>query len=195
MARRGPRTDGADTRAAIVDVAREHFADRGYDGTSLRGIARDAGVDPALVHHYFDGKAALFAATIGVPADPEVLVGRIVDGPRDAVGERLVTTFLDVWDDPATAGRPRAVLSALLSSDAGFAPVRGFLLAEVFGRVTRELDVDEPARRAGLVGAQLVGLLVARHVAGLPGVADAPREQVVADVAPVLQRYLTAPLP
>src|SRR6478752_1083882 len=91
---RGRRPGGPDTRTVIVDAARSSFAANGYDKSSLRGIARDAGVDPALVHHYFDGKAALFAETLSMPVDPARLVERIVAGGPEGVGRRLIETFL-----------------------------------------------------------------------------------------------------
>lgn len=189
--RRGPRTRG-DARADILAAAAEQFAAHGYDRTSLRGVARAAGVDPALVHHYFDGKGELFAATMALPLDPAPIVAGIAEGPRGQVGERLVRTLLAVWDAPEMAGRPRALLSAQLSSDAGFGPLRGFLLTEVFGRLAEALEVDDGPRRSGLVASQMVGLILMRYVVELPGIADADPESLVGDLAPVIQGYLFA---
>ena len=94
-ARRGRRPAGEDTRGLITEAARSEFADKGYEGTSMRAVARVAGVDPALVHHYFEGKADLFAQSVVLTrVNPAVMVERVLDGPLDTLGDRLVRTFL-----------------------------------------------------------------------------------------------------
>lgn len=108
MARRtGRRPGNPGTREAILDAARTSFAQRGFDGSTIRGIAGTAGVDPALVHHYFGSKDQLFLAAMQAPIDPRELLPKVLDGDRDGIGERLVRMFLTVWDSPVgTAGRP-----------------------------------------------------------------------------------------
>lgn len=184
---------GEDTRGLIVDAARAEFSAVGYDATSLRAVARSAGVDPALVHHYFDGKAALFAAVMDVPVDPGAMVGRILAGPREQVGEGLVRLFLQVWDGAETRHRFVALLRSAVSHEDAAAMLRGFLAREVFGRVVRELDPDaeDGDLRAGLAAGQMIGLAMARYVIALPGVVEATHDELAARVGPVLQAYLT----
>ena len=110
--RRGRRPAGEDTRGLIEEAARAEFAERGYDGTTLRAVARRAGVDAALVHHYFEGKADLFAqAVVLTRVNPGHVVAGL-QGPSDTLGDRLVRTFLSVWDDPVNGERLVAMLRA-----------------------------------------------------------------------------------
>src|SRR3954452_17573913 len=108
MVRTGRRPGNQDTREAILTAARDAFAERGFDGASIRAIAATAGVDPALVHHYFGGKDQLFLAAIEAPIDPAKAIQEVVAGGLDGIGERLVRMFLTVWDSPA--GTPAAAL-------------------------------------------------------------------------------------
>ena len=215
MSPRGRRPGGVDTRAVILDAAASEFADLGYDTTSMRGIARRAEVDPALVHHYFGGKAQLFAAVMDIPADPAVLIARVVEGPREQVGEALVRTFLAVWDSPE--GRPRfqALVRAAVTHDEATRMLREFLVREVFGRVQRGLATDAtdatdptdadgeagtagrgraaPADlelRAGLAASQMVGLAMMRYIVEFPAVVDASHDDLARLVGPTIQRYL-----
>ncbi|WP_029212740.1 TetR family transcriptional regulator [Arsenicicoccus bolidensis] len=190
MSPRGRRPAGEDARAQIVEAARAELAAKGYDGTSLRGVARAAGVDPALVHHYFDGKAAVFAAAMEVPVDPRVVVDGILEAPDDRLGESLVRGFLHVWDTPAGRERIAALLRSAATHDDPMTLLRQFLLHEVFGRVAGRVGPQDLERRAALVATQMIGLAFARYVAGLPGVADAEPDELVAAVGPVIQRYL-----
>jgi AcrR family transcriptional regulator len=195
MSPRGRRPGGVDTRQAIVEAARVDFADQGYDGTSLRGVARRAAVDPALVHHYFGGKAQLFAAVMDIPADPAALISAVVDGPRDQVGEALVRTFLAVWDSEDGRQRFQALMRAAVSHEEATRMLREFLTREVFGRVLRAMAVDgeRPADlelRAGLAASQMVGLAMMRYIVEFPAVVDAGHDELAALVGPTIQRYL-----
>jgi len=192
---RGRRPGGADTRTVILDAARSEFADAGYDSTSLRGIARRAEVDPALVHHYFGGKAQLFAAVMDIPADPAVLIRRIVEGPREDVGEALVRTFLALWDSPE--GRPRfqALIRSAITHEEATRMLREFLVREIFGRVVRGLAREgEPLAdvelRAGLAASQMVGLAMLRYIVEFPAVVQASHDELARLLGPTIQRYL-----
>ncbi|MEP6855055.1 MAG: TetR family transcriptional regulator [Pedococcus sp.] len=198
MSPRGRRPGGADTKAAILAAARTDFAEQGYDATSVRGIARRAEVDPALVHHYFGGKAALFATVMDIPADPAALISGVVRGPRDRVGENLVRTFLAVWDGEEGRERFQALIRSALTHREATVMLREFLTREVFGRVLRELaPAGEPPNqlelRAGLAAAQMVGLAVMRYIVEFPAVADATHDDLAAMLGPTIQQYL-APL-
>lgn len=197
MSPRGRRPGGVDTRQAILEAARVDFAEQGYDGTSLRGIARRAEVDPALVHHYFRGKPQLFAAVMDIPADPAALISAVVNGPRDQVGESLVRTFLAVWDSDAGRQRFQALVRAAVTHEEATRMLREFLTREVFGRVVRELssDGERPAGlevRAGLAASQMIGLAMMRYIVEVPAVVDATHDELAALVGPTIQRYLVS---
>lgn len=187
---RGRRPGGVDTKAVIVEAARKSFAVNGYDRASLRGIARDAGVDPALVHHYFDGKAALFAQTLDVPVNPAEVIRHVLAGDVDSLGWRLVDTFLTVWDAPDRQDSLVAVIRSSMGGDEGARMLREFLGREVFGRIAASTGVPDPQLRAALAASQMVGLAVMRYVVKLPALADASRTDLVERLGPVLQHHL-----
>lgn len=189
--KRGRRPAGADTRAAILNAARAEFAARGYDTSSLRAIARLAEVDPALVHHYFDGKAALFVEAMSFPVNPTTLIDTILAGPREEVGERLARTFFDIWDSDLGRERLVAVIRSAVSHEGAARMLREFLAREVFAKVALSMDVPQPHLRAGLAAAQMIGVAMMRYVIGSDPVVHATREEIIVLVAPTLQRYLT----
>lgn len=195
MARTGRRPGNVDTRGLIVAAARTQFAEGGYDGVSLRAVARAAGVDPALLHHYFAGKSALFAEVMALPVDPAVALPLVLRGPPAELGERLVRFFLSLWEAPETGPQMATWVRSSLASEEGARRLREFVAREVLGRVVGALPPDQQSpRRAGLVAAQLAGLGVARYLLRIGPVAEATVEQLVADVGPVVQGYLTGQL-
>ena len=190
-ARTGRRPGGGDTRAQILAAARTAFAEQGYDGTSLRAVARAAGVDPALVHRFYGGKAALFGAAMDLPAEPGALVrGLLADGV-DGLGDRIVRTFLGVWDTPAAQDRLVALLRAGVAGSDSAELLRGFLTEAVLVPVAEATGRADGPLRASLVGSQLVGLAVARYVLRIEPLASADAATVAAAIGPTLQRYLT----
>ncbi|RLK12365.1 TetR family transcriptional regulator [Micromonospora sp. M71_S20] len=193
--RTGRRPGNPDTRQAILDAARAAFAERGFDGASIRAVAAAARVDPALVHHYFGSKDRLFLAAMHAPVDPAELLPSVLAGDRAGLGERLVRTFLGAWDSPAgTAGV--ALLRSAVSNEWTARLLREFLVTQVLRRVLDQLDVDpaELPLRGSLVASQLIGLAMMRHVVRLEPVASAAPETLVAAVGPTVQRYLTGDL-
>jgi AcrR family transcriptional regulator len=192
--RRGRRPGGSDTRLQLLDAARVEFAARGYDGATVRVIAERAGVDPAMVNHWFGGKEALFVAAVEFPVDPERMLAAVAPGPADELGERIVRTFLDVWDP--TGGRPLATLvRSVASHETAATLMRQFLGRMIVGRVVGPVAPDRAELRGALLGSQLVGLGMMRYVLRLEPLASADHDTVVAAVAPNIQRYLTGPLP
>jgi AcrR family transcriptional regulator len=187
---RGRRPGGEDTRGRILEAAREQFAAVGYDGASLRSIARAAGVDAALVHHYFEGKPELFVSALELPANPREIVDRILTGGPDGIGERLARFFFIVWDGPEGRERIGALLRAAASHDDAARMLREFLTREIFGRVVAELGTSDADLRAGLAAAQMIGVAFLRYVIRLEPLASAPVEDLVARLAPTLQAYL-----
>jgi len=192
--RRGRRPGAPDTRAAILAAARELFAVHGFAGTSVRAVAAAAGVDAALVHHYFGTKDDLFLAALELRIDPRVAILPVVEGGVDGAGERIMRLFLSVWDDDETRlpllGLVRGVLEP-----GGQQLVRDGFFRMVLGPVGVALELDQPDRRMQLVASQLFGLVVLRYVLDVDPLASAPADELVATYAPTLQRYLSGPLP
>ena len=194
MARAGRRPGDSGTRAAIIAAARAAFTEVGFDGATVRGIARTAGVDPALVHHYFGTKEELFVAAIELPVDPSVLVPRLVEAGIEGLGERLVRLFLSVWESPTASSQFLALIRSAVSHERSAAMLREFVSTAVLGRLVAALDVDDRPRRAALVGSQLVGLAMTRYVLRLEPLASASVEEIATPVGATVQRYLTGPL-
>lgn len=176
----------------MLAAAREAFAQKGFDGATVRGIAGAAGVDPALVHHYFGSKDALFLAAVDAPADPAELLPEVLDGDPAQLGERIVAAFLRAWDGPLRPAGLALVRSAV-ASEWSARLLREFLTTRVLRRVVATLDVPRAEReaRGALVASQLVGLVMARYVLRLEPLASADPAALVAAVGPTLQRYLT----
>ena len=195
MARTGRRPGSSDTREAILAAARQAFAERGYDAASIRHIATSAGVDPALVHHYFGAKDQLFLAAMQAPIDPAKIIPQVVAGGVDGLGERLVRMFLSVWDSPAGA-TAAALLRSAVSHEWSARMLREFLTTQVLRRAMKHLDLDptEAPLRTTLVASQMMGLAMARYIVRFEPLASAPPEVIVAAIAPTIQRYLTGPL-
>lgn len=193
MARRtGRRPGNPDTRQAILAAAREVFGERGYDSASIRAIATGAGVDPALVHHYFGTKEQLFLATLEIPIRPADILPEVLAGGRDEIGERIVRTMLTVWDSPAGSSGA-ALFRSALSHEWTARLLREFLVTQILRRVLKHLDLDpaEAPLRASLVASQIAGLVMTRYILKLEPLASAPRDVIVAAVAPTVQRYVT----
>jgi AcrR family transcriptional regulator len=197
VARTGRRKGRPDTREAILDAARATFADKGFDGASIRAIAGAAGVDPALVHHYFGTKEQLFLASVGAPVDPSDFIPAALSGDDEHIGERVVRTFLSVWDDPKTGPIVLALIRSGLAHDWSARMLREFLAAQVLRRVIDRLDVrpDEAPMRAALTASQMIGLGLGRYLLKIEPLASADADTVVAMIAPTVQRYLLGPLP
>jgi len=196
MARRTGRRPGKpDTREAILAAARDTFAERGFDGASIRAIATSAGVDPALVHHYFGTKDQLFLAAMKVPIDPGEVVPQVLAGDAGQIGERLVRTFLGVWDSPAGAAGV-ALLRSGVTNEWSTRLLRELLTTQILRRVLAGLDLDpgEAPLRVALVASQVAGVAMMRYIIKLEPLASAPPEAVVAAVAPTVQRYVTGDL-
>ncbi|MGA7205347.1 MAG: TetR family transcriptional regulator [Specibacter sp.] len=179
----------------ILASARKLFAARGFAATSLREIARDAGVDPAMVHHYFSGKEELFNACVELPVDPEQVLGDVSTAPPQERGEALLRTLLVLWDSPAQPAL-LALLRSATSSRMQSTLIRQVLLGRVLAKVMADLPGDAPERelRGSLVASQVMGLIMARYLLRIDPLATATHDELVKLIAPTLQNYLTGPL-
>ncbi len=194
--RSGRRPGNQDTRQSILEAARGVFAERGFDNASIRAIATEAKVDPALVHHYFGTKEKLFLASMNSPIDPAEVVPKALAGPREEAGERLVRLLLSVWDSPAGTAAV-ALLRSAMSNEWTARLLREFVVTQVLRRAVAELGMkgEEASTRAALVATQMAGLAVTRYILKIEPVASAPAERLVAALGPNVQRFLTEPLP
>ena len=176
----------------MLAAARAAFAERGYDGASIRGIATAAGVDPALVHHYFGTKDALFMAVLQPPIDPDEVLPYVLAAPREELGATIVRTLLHLWDGPVRPAGLALVRSAM-NSEWSAKLLREFLVTRVIRRVVGSLDLtpEERDARGSLVASQLIGLVMARYVLRVEPLASASHESLVAGIGPTVQRYLT----
>ena len=190
----GRRRGDSGTREAILRAAREQFAGHGYRGASLRAIAAAAGVDPALIRHFYGSKDDLFAATLDFPPAAVERVLEALHGPREGLGERVVRAYLGLWEGPDTAAPLLTMFRSAVSSQQAADLLREFLRARVLSRVAPDLGPDRPELRTTLASSHLLGTAVARYVVRVPPLADVDREELVALLAPTVQHYLTAPL-
>lgn len=191
---RGRRPGRVDTRAEILAAARASFAEKGFSGTTIRGVASAAGVDPALVHHYFGTKDDLFVAALRLPVDPRAVLAPVIALGADGAAERLLRVFLSVWDDPELRLSLVAVARTIFEPS-GQALFRDGFLKVVLGPVGVGLGIDDPDRRMPLVASQVIGLILLRYVLEVEPLASMDSELVVATYAPTIQRYLTGDLP
>ncbi len=194
--RRPGRPSGAsDTRERILASARELFAQNGIDKTSIRAVAAAAGVDPALVHHYYGTKQQLFAAAIHVPIDPMEILGPLRDTPVEKLGHTLPSLLLPLWDSELGKGLIATIRSMLAGSEVGL--LRSFLQEVITAEVGPRVD-NPPGSgriRVQFVASQLVGVIMARYILELDPFKSLPVEQIAETIGPNLQRYLTGDLP
>jgi AcrR family transcriptional regulator len=187
----GRRPGNQDTRGQIITAARQAFAAKGFAGASMRGIAAEAGVDAALIHHYFESKEQLFLATVALPLEMPQKLEEVAAGGLDGIGERLVRTVLGVWDSDLQPSLIAGIRTTL-TDPALTRSVGEFLALEIIGRVLRRDDLppEEANRRAGLAASQVLGLVIGRYVLQLPLLVSRRSEDLVVEIGPTVQRYL-----
>jgi AcrR family transcriptional regulator len=185
----------SDTRDRILGSARELFARNGIDKTSIRAIAADAGVDPALVHHYFGTKTQLFAAAIHIPIDPMAVIGPLREVPVERIGYVLPSILLPLWDSEMGKGFIATLRSILAGNEVSL--IRTFLQDVIVAEVGSRVDNPKGSGRIRVqfVASQLVGVVMARYILELEPFKSLPVEQIAESIAPNLQHYLTGDLP
>ncbi|MDP9166203.1 MAG: TetR family transcriptional regulator [Actinomycetota bacterium] len=185
----------SDSRERILANARELFARNGIGNTSIRSIAAAAGVDSALVHHYFGTKEQLFAAAVHIPIDPMQVIGPMREVPIDELGLTLPSLLLPLWESELGSGFIATMRSLLAGDDVGL--IRSFLQDVITVEVGSRVDHPPGSGpiRVQFVASQLVGVVMARYILELEPFASLPVDQVAQTIAPNLQRYLTGDLP
>ena len=186
----------SDTRERILARARELFARNGIDKTSIRAVAAAAGVDPALVHHYYGTKQQLFVAAVRIPIDPMAVLGPLRETPIEEMGYKLPSLLLPLWDSELGSGFI-AVLRSILASGTEVSLIRSFIQEVIAVEVGSRVD-NPPGTgmiRVQFVASQLVGVVMARYIVQLEPFRSLPVERIAKTIAPNLQRYLTGDLP
>ena len=193
--RPGRPAGSSNTRDRILGSARELFARNGISNTSIRAVAAAAGVDSALVHHYFGTKEQLFAAAVHIPIDPMEVIGPLRDVPVEELGYRLASMLLPLWDSEIGAGFIATLRSILAGSEVNL--FRTFIQDLIAVEVGTRVD-NPPGSgiiRIQFVASQLVGVIMARYILELEPFRSLPVQQIADTIAPNLQRYLTGDLP
>jgi AcrR family transcriptional regulator len=191
--RSGRRPGPTTTREAITEAARRQFAELGYDRATLRGIAGEAGVDAALVVRFYGSKEALFREVMALPPAVAEAMAGLANGPTESVGRRLAEVIVGMLEDPRSRSIVLGRIRSASSHPEAAALVRETVERDV-GRLVAALTDDKPETRAVLVGSQVVGLALARHVVRVEPLASMPAADVVDYIAPTFQHYLVGPL-
>ena len=193
--RPGRPAGSSDTRDRILTNARVLFARNGIANTSIRAVAAAAGVDSALVHHYFGTKEKLFAAAVHIPIDPMAVIGPLGDVPVEELGYKLPSMVLPLWDSEIGAGFIAALRSVLTGSDVSL--FRSFIQEVIAVAIGPRIDNPPGSAmiRIQFVASQLIGVVMARYILELEPFKSLPPEQIAQTIAPNLQRYFTGDLP
>jgi len=189
--RRGRPRGGSDARSRIVAAATDEFAENGYDGATMRAIGTRAGVDAALVHHYFGTKADLFTEIVGAPLRPDLDIPALLAGDRAVLGESIVRYILGRFEQPEVRKRGVLLLRNAIGNRLATPLLAAFLSRELLGRITAEIGGSDAELRASLAASQVAGMLVARYILKLPGIASASVDDLASWIGPTIQRYLT----
>ena len=192
--RSGRRPGPSGTREAILAAARRQFAAQGYDRTSMRGIAAEAGVDQALVAHFFGAKQQLFVEVVRLPFEPSELLPVLLEGDRETLGERLAGFVASVLESPEGRARVLGIVRAAASEPEAARMLREFLRGELLAPLAQQLGVEDAELRVTLAGSQIVGMVMARHVIEVEPLAALSSGELAALLAPTLQRYLVGEL-
>jgi len=179
------------TRAAILSSAREHFRSHGYDRTSIRTVAASAGIDPSMVMRYYGSKEGLFAAAV----DVDLQLPHLADVPARRRGQALLEHFVRRWEGDLSDDVLVLLLRSAVTDQRAAERLQGIFREQVVGTLAQLYEPAEARRRAGLIASQTLGLALGRYLLKIPGLVDRPAEDLVADLAPTIQRYLSGPLP
>jgi AcrR family transcriptional regulator len=191
---RGPRDDRGVVSARIVGAARDEFVDHGVSGTTFRAIARRAEVDPALVHYYFASKAALLDAATTPPPEFLESARAAIGAPLAIRGETIISNVLRAWTSPFVSEVLRATFLCANVDETTREKLRASMSANFIGATAERLPQQDRLVRAGLVSSQIIGLCWLRYIWQLDPLASMPESEIVAHIAPTLQKYLNGRL-
>jgi len=190
MVRTGRRAGESETRDLILNAARTAFSEMGYDRATIRHIASRAGVDPALVHHFFGPKEDLYSAAISFPFTASEVAGAIVEGGVAGAGKRIVRLFFNIWDQPRAREPLLAIIrGALGGNEQGTEAFRQFIAHGLLARVAPMIEAQDRELRMTAAAAQLVGAAIVRYVIGLEPLASATADDLVELIGPRIQGY------
>jgi AcrR family transcriptional regulator len=188
VARAGRRPGVSTAADQVLSAARQLFAERGFQATTIRAVAAAAQVNPALVHHYFGDKEQLFQAAMDLPVPPAVLISQITAGPRAEIAERLVRTFLRIWRDPVSGQRMLGIVRAAATTEQGAIMLRRFAQDVMLARLPAALGV--PKERVAAAAAHLVGVAFAMLIARVEPLASMTDDELVTLLVPAIRTYL-----
>lgn len=187
--RRGPKGAAVDARADLLRAARQEFGSRGYRGTTVRAVASRAGVDPALVSHYFGNKEGLFRAALTVDVDISELVAGVLSGPRDQIGDHIVRQFFTLYDGTEFRASVLAMLRTAMTDPDTAGIMRAMIQERAAPALATAARGPDPTRQVMLAMTQLIGVVLGRHVVGLDPLRSADIDELAAELGPVVQRY------
>lgn len=191
---RGPRDERGIVAARILTAARASFATQGYAGTSLRSVARDADVDPALVSYYFKSKSGLLDAALVPPPGWTDAIAAAAGTPIQRRGIALVQAMVSAWEAPASEEFLRSTILTAAHEPIALQRLAANFAVHILDAVSNRLDDDERLLRASLAASQIVGLAMMRYVWKVGAIATITPDQTIALVAPTVQRYLNGKL-
>jgi AcrR family transcriptional regulator len=180
--------------ARITEAARASFAEKGWAGTTLRGVARDVGVDPALVHYYFSSKEQLLDASTMPPAAWIASVQQANATPIRRRGEAIARNVTWIWHQPEISAVLRSVLQTAAHEPRTRDKLRGYITASLLPAIADQLEEDERTLRASLIATQVLGVVMLRYVWQIEPLASLSDEDLVRVIAPTIQRYLNGRL-
>jgi AcrR family transcriptional regulator len=192
--RTGRRQGPTATREAIVAAAREAFAAQGYTGTSLREVARRAGVDPSLIVHFYGSKAGLLSEVIQWPFDVDAMLDYVLADGSEHIGERLAQRYVEHWEQDDTRSPVIALLHAAIADPNAASLMGEYMSSRMLIPLMRHIDADRPALRAGLIASQLLGFGLGRYVLAFQGLTEDSVEDLTEALGTALQRLCTEPL-
>jgi AcrR family transcriptional regulator len=188
----GRRRGGTNNRARILEAALHEFADKGYDKTSVRGIARRVGCDQALVHQFFGTKERLFEEAVALPFDAATVYREALEHDQSSAGQKIVRAFFSAWDRPENRPKIMALLKSAMSDQARASQVASFITDQVLAPILPSISASNSAYRLDLIAGQLVGVLILRHALMVEPLASAPVENLVDSLGPVIDQHLSA---
>ena len=190
----GRRSGASNTREDIVRAAQKLFAERGYHGATMRAIASEARVDPALIHHFFSSKEGVFSAAIGDFFHVDQIVDKVLQPDGTGVGQKLIRSFMDLWNRQESQDPMLAVVRSAVSHADAEALLEDSVVRRTIGQIVEHTASTHQSLRTTLIGSEIIGLIMMRYVLKIEPLASAPDEVVARAIGPAIDRYLTLDL-